>query len=150
MPRGLLWTQIYSPCEFHAWDLAQSVAACLMGLSMTARDFREAPLVPAGCCLHHASKNKIRHCSNEAVHQLSLDAYCCRQARLGNDEKKGSMPQVSKQPGAEARDLDLVSPGKAALERSSSAPARPPRPPQKSNSQTNSSIFRGDCLFLQS
>ncbi|KAK9868199.1 hypothetical protein WJX84_001531 [Apatococcus fuscideae] len=64
-------------------------------------------------------------------------------ARLGNDEKKGSMPQVSKQPGAEARDLDLVSPGKAALERSSSAPARPPRPPQKSNSQTNSSIFRG-------
>ncbi|KAK9833931.1 hypothetical protein WJX74_010135 [Apatococcus lobatus] len=60
-----------------------------------------------------------------------------------DDEKTVGAP-ASHVLGGDAHHGDLVSPGKqASLERASSAPSRPPRPPQRSGSQNDSATNKG-------
>ena len=76
------------------------------------------------------------------VHRHSCDA-SVMQVHDDDAEKKVAA-KASRVPADAGRQVELISPGKqASLERASSAPCRPPRPPQKSGSQNDSATAKG-------
>ena len=66
------------------------------------------------------------------------------------DADKKAAAKASHVPADAGPQVDLISPGKqTSLERASSAPCRPPRPPQKSGSQNDSATAKGAPLNPQ-